>query len=390
MNSKGKIAPLDQVSTEVNTGRSPAAMARRFPIGAEPTPGGGAHFRVWAPKSERVAVELSDEARFRREQKEVVELEPEAEGYFSAHLLEARAGMLYKFRLNTGSFPDPASRFQPDGPHGPSQVVNPERFNWTDQEWKGVPRAGQVVYEMHIGTFTEAGTWAAATAELPELKRLGISVVELMPVSDFTGRFGWGYDGVDLFAPTRLYGKPDELRAFINEAHRLGLGVILDVVYNHLGPDGNYLKHFSADYFTDRYANEWGEAINFDGENCGPVREFFITNARYWVEEFHFDGLRLDATQQIFDAAINQILTAIARAVREAAKGRATFIAAENEPQNTDLVRSIDQGGTGLDGLWNDDLHHSAMVALTGRREAYYTDTAGTPRLTPNCQVQMH
>src|SRR5437016_7858348 len=204
MNSKGKSAPLDQVSTEVNTGRSPAAMARRFPIGGEPTPGGGAHFRVWAPKSERVAVELSDEARFRREQKEVVELEPEAEGYFSAHLPEARAGMLYKFRLNTGSFPDPASRFQPDGPHGPSQVVNPERFNWTDQEWKGVPRAGQVVYEMHIGTFTEAGTWAAATAELPELKRLGISVVELMPVSDFTGRFGWGYDGVDLFAPTRL------------------------------------------------------------------------------------------------------------------------------------------------------------------------------------------
>jgi maltooligosyltrehalose trehalohydrolase len=201
-----------------------------------------------------------------------------------------------------------------------------------------------------------------------------------MPVADFPGKFGWGYDGVDLFAPTRLYGAPDDFRGFVDRAHGLGIAVILDVVYNHLGPDGNYLRCFSKSYFTDRYANEWGDAVNFDGPDSGPVREFFVANAGYWIEEYHLDGLRLDATQQIFDASDEHVIAAIARRVRAAASGRRTFVVGENEPQHSRLVRPGSAGGFGLDALWNDDFHHSAVVALTGRREAYYTDYLGAPR----------
>jgi maltooligosyltrehalose trehalohydrolase len=205
-------------------------------------------------------------------------------------------------------------------------------------------------------------------------------VVELMPVAEFSGRFGWGYDGVDPFAPTHLYGAPDDLRSFVDRAHALGIAVILDVVYNHLGPDGCYLGAFSRDYFTDRYENEWGDAINFDGENSGPVREFFAENAAYWVREFHMDGLRLDATQQIFDNSPEHILAVISRRVREAAGSRAAVLIGENEPQEIRMVEPLDRGGHGLDALWNDDFHHSTVVALTGRREAYYTDYLGSPQ----------
>jgi maltooligosyltrehalose trehalohydrolase len=234
-----------------------------------------------------------------------------------------------------------------------------------------------VIYEMHIGTFTREGTFRAATEQLPELKRLGITMLEVMPLADFSGKFGWGYDGVDLFAPTRLYGNSDDVRAFVNRAHELGLMVILDVVYNHVGPDGNYLKEFSKDYFSTKYSCEWGEALNFDGENSGPVREFFISNARYWIDEFHFDGLRLDATQQIFDASEKYILAEISAAARAAGSGRSIYIVGENEPQHTKLVRAVESGGSGLDALWNDDYHHSAIVAATGNTEAYYTDYHG-------------
>ncbi|MBC8094923.1 MAG: malto-oligosyltrehalose trehalohydrolase [Akkermansiaceae bacterium] len=351
---------------------------RRYPIGAEILPGGGVHFRVWAPRSKFVAVCVGDD-RLKLETT-AIELAPEPEGYFSAHIPNAEAGMLYKFQLDSGLFPDPASRFQPEGPHGPSQIVDPGQFAWADREWKGVARAGQVIYEMHIGTFTPEGTLEAAMAQLPELARLGITVLELMPLAEFPGRFGWGYDGVNLFAPTRLYGDPDDLRAFVNRAHELGLGVIHDVVYNHFGPDGNYLKEFSGDYFTDRHLNEWGDAINFDDANSGPVREFFISNAAYWIEEFHFDGLRLDATQQIFDDSKTHILAGISRRVREAGQGRATYLVAENESQKPRLVRDFGQGGYGLDALWNDDFHHSVRVAVTGRNEAYYTDYQGSPQ----------
>src|SRR5262249_10367112 len=209
----------------------------------------------------------------------------------------------YQFRIDGSDrlFPDPASRFQPEGPHGPSQIVDPSSYRWSDHNWKGVRLDGQVIYEVHVGTFTTSGTWDAAREMLPELADTGITLIEILPVAEFPGQFGWGYDGVDLFAPTHLYGTPDDLRAFVDRAHALGLGVLLDVVYNHLGPDGNYLKEYSADYFTGRYKNEWGDAINFDGPNSKPVREFFASNARYWIQEFHLDGLRFDATQQIFD-----------------------------------------------------------------------------------------
>jgi maltooligosyltrehalose trehalohydrolase len=205
-------------------------------------------------------------------------------------------------------------------------------------------------------------------------------MIEVMPVAEFDGRFGWGYDGVDLFAPSHLYGRPDDVRRFVDAAHAAGVAVILDVVYNHLGPSGNYLRAFSKAYFSDRYGNDWGEAINFDGDDGGPVREFFVSNARYWIEEFHFDGLRLDATQQIFDRSAEHILAAVGRAARDGAGKRSIVLIAENERQDARLVRSTEAGGYGLDGLWNDDFHHSAMVALTGRAEAYYSDTTGSPQ----------
>lgn len=363
--------------------RGPVARRERiFPVGAEMLPGGGIGFRVWAPKAERLFLELVYE---RKSEPLVFEMMIEENGYFFCEVEEARSGMRYRYRLGEQSFPDPASRFQPDGPHGASEIVDPTGFAWTDQDWPGVPRGGQVLYEMHIGTFTSEGTWAAAAAELAELKDVGITVIEMMPVADFPGRFGWGYDGVSLFAPTRLYGRPDELRAFVNRAHELGLGVILDVVYNHLGPDGNYLRNYSDDYFTDRYANEWGQAINFDGPNSGPVREFFLANAAYWIKEFHFDGLRLDATHQIFDSSPAHILAELSKQVRSAGGRRKTYLVSENEPQQARLIRAFEKGGYGMDALWNDDFHHSATVALTGHKEAYYSDYRGTPQELISC-----
>ncbi len=239
---------------------------------------------------------------------------------------------------------------------------------------------GQVLYEMHIGTFTPEGTWDAATAQLPQLKDAAVAILEIMPLADFSGRFGWGYDGVNLFAPTRLYGTPDDVRRFVDRAHGLGLGVILDVVYNHFGPDGNYLSHFSNDYISDRYQTEWGPAINYDNPRSGPVREFVASNARYWIEEFHFDGLRLDATPNIFDSSKEHILSVIGRTVRKAGNGRSTVVIAENEPQEVQQVRPPEEGGYGFDALWNDDFHHTARVALTGRTEAYFSDYRGTPQ----------
>ncbi|MBY0524189.1 MAG: malto-oligosyltrehalose trehalohydrolase [Gemmataceae bacterium] len=354
---------------------------RRMLVGAELT-SKGVHFRVWAPRRRKVRVVLETGPGTRNDKPTDFLLTAHDDGYFEGTVADAGVGTRYRFRLDDDStlYPDPASRFQPEGPHGPSEVVDPEQFAWTDHGWSGAGLEGQVLYEMHVGTFTPEGTWEAAARQLPELAALGVTVIEMMPVADFVGHFGWGYDGVNLFAPTRLYGTPDDLRRFVDRAHAAGIGVILDVVYNHFGPDGNYLKPFSEDYFTDRYKNEWGEAINFDGPGAEAVREFFIANAGYWIEEFHFDGLRLDATQQIFDASHDHILAAITRRVREAAAGRETLLVAENEPQEVKMVRPLDRGGYGIDALWNDDLHHSAMVALTGRNEAYYTDYHGTPQ----------
>jgi maltooligosyltrehalose trehalohydrolase len=236
------------------------------------------------------------------------------------------------------------------------------------------------LYELHVGTFTREGTWQAAARRLPHLADLGVSIIEVMPVADFTGHFGWGYDGVCLFAPMRLYGEPDDLRAFVDRAHALGLGVMLDVVYNHFGPDGAYHSAFADEYFSTRHSTEWGAALNYDGEHSGPVREFVTANAAYWVREYHFDGLRLDATQSVFDDSTPHILAEVAAAARAAAGERRTFIAAENEPQLPILVRPAEEGGYGIDALWNDDFHHTARVAATGRWEAYYSEYRGTPQ----------
>lgn len=359
----------------------PTNQNRRLPVGAEVLPREGVHFRVWAPHCRKVEVVFEGESG---ETNSIVpsrvELGAEAHGYFSGHVPPASGGTLYRYCLDGKKElnPDPASRFQPYGPHGPSQIIDPTKFRWTDNEWPGITIEGQVIYEMHIGTFTREGTWNSAIRELEELGAAGITVLELMPLHEFPGRFGWGYDGVDLFAPAHLYGEPDDFRRFVDKAHGLGLGVIVDVVYNHFGPDGNYLKHFSGDYFTGRHVTDWGEAINFDGENSGAVREFFIANAGYWIDEYHLDGLRLDATQNIYDSSTNHMLASITERVRQAGGGRSTIIVAENESQQTKLVRPADQGGYGMDGLWNDDFHHLAMVTLTGHREAYYTDYLGT------------
>ncbi|VTU01972.1 -alpha-glucan branching protein : Malto-oligosyltrehalose trehalohydrolase OS=Desulfovibrio sp. U5L GN=DesU5LDRAFT_0871 PE=3 SV=1: Alpha-amylase: Alpha-amylase: DUF3459 [Gemmataceae bacterium] len=351
-----------------HTTESPAV--RRYPVGAEVSPA-GTHFRVWAPIRSKVEVVV--------EGGPTVPLRAEPDGYFAGFAAGVRDGALYRFRLDGGPvLADPASRFQPDGPHGPSQVVDPHRFEWTDAKWPGVPQRGQVLYEMHVGTFTREGTWAAAAARLPELAALGVTAVEVMPVADFPGKFGWGYDGTCLYAPTRLYGTPDDFRRFVDAAHAAGVGVILDVVYNHFGPDGNYIREYAPQFLSTIHTTEWGEPFNFDGPDAGPVREFFVANAGYWVDEYHLDGLRLDATQAIFDDSKDHVVAAIGREVRRAARGRATFVMAENEPQDANIVRPPHAGGYGLDAVWNDDLHHAARVALTGKNEGYFMDYLGT------------
>jgi len=350
---------------------------RRLSVGAELLPDGGADVRVWAPACRRLDLVRPDSGVS-------LPMDRETDGHFHVLDPDARAGARYWFRLDADRLrPDPASRHQPEGPHAPSVYVDPRAFRWTDGGWRGVERVGQVMYEMHIGTLTPAGTWRAAAEELDALADLGVTVIEMMPIADFPGRFGWGYDGVGLYAPMHAYGTPDDLRAFVDRAHAAGLAVILDVVYNHLGPDGNYLHEFSPDYFTDAYENDWGRAINFEGPP--EARRYFVENAGYWIDEFHFDGLRLDATQDINDASPRHVIADIVATARAAAGARSVLIVAENEPQETWIVKPEDKGGFGADALWNDDAHHTAVVALTGRREAYYRDYLGSAQELISC-----
>jgi maltooligosyltrehalose trehalohydrolase len=337
---------------------------RRRKLGAELV-SGGVSFRVWAPARSRVSVVI--------ENGKESPLERESGGYFSGVIPSASTGTRYRFRLDDEkeTYPDPASRYQPDGPHGPSEVVDPDTYRWRS-EGIDVSMNGLVIYEMHIGTFTKLGTFLSAIDELPHLADVGVNMIEMMPVHEFPGRFGWGYDGVDLWAPVHIYGSPDDLRGFVDAAHENGIAVILDVVYNHFGPDGCYLSKFTPDYFTKKYRNDWGESLNFDISEASGARDLYVENAAYWIDEFRFDGLRLDATQSIQDASTPNIMREITDRARAAAGDRTIFIVGENEPQDVRLLTEYR-----LDAMWNDDWHHSAMVAATGQSEAYYTDYCG-------------
>ncbi|HEX8522278.1 MAG TPA: malto-oligosyltrehalose trehalohydrolase [Tepidisphaeraceae bacterium] len=349
-----------------------SALQRRLPVGAEVQQPGGVHFRVWAPRHQRIDVVFEG-------RNDAVQLNNDGNGYFSGLAPEAKVGDLYKLRINSGdAWPDPVSRYQPQGVHGPSQVIDPGAFRWTDKDWKGVTSHGQVLYEFHVGTFTREGTWAAAQRQIPYLKELGVTCLEIMPVNEFAGRWGWGYDGVYLYAPFHHYGSADDFRKFIDALHAAGIGAILDVVYNHLGPDGNYLTKFSTEYFNAEHHTDWGDALNYDGENSAPVREYFVNNALHWILEYHLDGFRFDASQAIVDTSKEHVLAEINRRTKEAVPHKTLYLINENEPQNTNLVRPREQGGYGMDGLWNDDFHHSALVAISGHNEAYYTDYLGS------------
>lgn len=349
------------------------SISRSLPIGAEVVRG-GVHFRVWAPRDARLSIAFESGGSF--------QLEAEPNGYFSGLSSEAGPGDCYWIEVDGKRLPDPASRFQPQGVHGPSQVIDAGTYRWTDQNWPGVKPYGRVIYEMHIGCFTREGSWRAAAEKLGHLRETGIDLLEVMPVGAFAGKRNWGYDGVALFAPTENYGTPDDFRYFVDRAHALDIGVLIDVVYNHLGPDGNYLPELSEYYFSDKHANDWGKSINFDDEHNGPVREYFLANAAYWMREFHLDGIRFDATQAIVDSSTPHILAELGEAARAAARGvregKTIYLVNENEPQHSELIRPREKGGMGLDASWNDDFHHTARVALTGRRDAYYTDYHGT------------
>lgn len=272
-------------SSSVDAGPPSGFGTRHFPIGAEIAGPGAINLRVWAPDRQRVAAFVDNQT---------YQLRADVRGYH-AGLVPGSAGSRYGFLLDEDPqpYPDPASRFQPDGPHGLSQVIDPAGYVWHDEHWRGVNRDDAVLYELHVGTFTPRGTYQAAGDDLARLAALGVTVVQVMPVADFPGRFGWGYDGVNLFAPSRLYGRPDDLRHFVDRAHALGVAVILDVVYNHVGPDGNYLRQFGRQYFSDAYRNEWGDALNFDGAGSESVREWVLTNVAHWIREYHVDGFRL-------------------------------------------------------------------------------------------------
>jgi maltooligosyltrehalose trehalohydrolase len=329
-------------------------------------------FRVWAPAASSVDVLIHDTGAAHP-------LTPETDGMFSGSLADAAPGCRYRYRLSGGdAYPDPASRCQPDGVHGPSMVVSPWTFEWTDARWTGVPLADLVIYELHVGTFSQSGTFAGAMALLPALRDLGITAIELLPVAAFPGERNWGYDGVDLFAPARCYGLPDDLRRLVDAAHRHGLAVLLDVVYNHLGPDGAYLQPFSPYYFTQRHHSPWGAGVNLDGEHSRHVREFFIENALHWIHEYHLDGVRLDATHAMQDDSPRHFLAELTDRVHGSTSGRHVHVIAEDDRNLAGIVLPPDKGGWGLDAVWADDFHHQVRRAAAGDADGYFRDYSGT------------
>lgn len=350
---------------------TPARWAHRDAFLGALHHGGVTRFRVWAPEATCVEVHV------KHPDESTLELRAAEDGYFVGDSESIGAGALYKYSVDKqGTWPDPCSRYQPFGPHGPSAVIDAARYRWQHSHWKGARLEHQVIYEMHVGAFTREGTFDAAGERLECLRDLGITMIELLPVAECPGRWNWGYDGVQIFAPFHEYGDPDAFRRFVDRAHGLGLAVVLDVVYNHVGPDGNYLKHYSPHYFSRKHLTEWGEAFNFDGEHCFGARDFVINNAKYWLREFRLDGFRLDATQSILDTSEPHILAQLVTECREMAERDIVFIA-ENEPQRGEHLLPPDEGGFGLDGMWNDDFHHAMRVALSGCRDGYFLDYTG-------------
>jgi maltooligosyltrehalose trehalohydrolase len=325
-------------------------------------------FLVWAPFAEKVEVHItSPEERF-------LPMTRKSSGYYYA-VADVKPGSLYFYRLDNGQdYPDPASRFQPEGVHGPSQVIAPA-FPWEDEHWAGISLPQYIIYELHIGTFTPAGDFAGVIPFLDELKKLGITAIELMPVAQFPGDRNWGYDGVYPFAVQNSYGGPAGLKRLVNACHQRQMAVILDVVYNHLGPEGNYLGQF-APYFTDRYHTPWGTAINFDGPFSDDVRRYFIENALYWFREFHIDALRLDALHAILDSSARPFLEELAASVKQLARQlkRQIYLIGESDANDRRLITSPSQGGYGIDTQWNEGFHHALHVLLTGEKTGYYRD----------------
>ncbi len=330
----------------------------------------GARLRVCAPAATRMEVVVGDRA--------ATPLYRVSGDVFEAHAPGARAGERYRFRMDDHDpWPDPCSRWQPDGVHGPSMLIDPHAFRWTDAEWRGVPRHRLVIYELHVGTFTSEGTFAAAMQRLPELITLGVTAIELMPVAAFPGTRNWGYDGAALFAPSECYGHPDDLRALVDRAHALGLAVLHDVVYNHLGPDGAYLAAYMPTFFTDRHESPWGRGINLDGPRCEDVRRLICDNALHWLIDYHFDGLRFDATHALTDDSPEHILAQLAREIAVHVRDREVHLIAEDDRNLDVLLHPVANGGYGMSGVWADDFHHSIRRHVAGDHEAWFSDFTG-------------
>jgi len=339
-------------------------------LGATLLQGNTVRFRVWAPLVKELSVILPNRGC------NPIPLAAERNGYFSGVVEGITEGERYLYKLDGETArPDPASRFQPDGVHGPSQVVATDCSNWSDNGWKGIPLDTYIIYELHVGTFTQHGTFDGAISRLDYLCELGITAVELMPVAQFPGDRNWGYDCTYPFAPQNSYGGPDGLKRLVDACHSRGLAVILDVVYNHLGPEGNYLYAFGP-YFTDRYRTPWGDAVNFDGPDSDPVRHYFISNALYWISEYHIDALRLGAIQGIYDFSPLHILQELAEAVHRqgAALGRRVHVIAESDLNDVRVIKPAELGGYGLDAQWNYDFHHALRTILTSDRTGHYAD----------------
>ncbi|HEY7427631.1 MAG TPA: alpha-amylase family glycosyl hydrolase, partial [Gemmataceae bacterium] len=355
--------------------------------GARSASEGAIGWRVWAPRVERVELVLIDGSKRR-----ALQMQPEGHSYFHYTLPDVAEGQRYAYRLNNGpERPDPCSLWQPEGVHNSSAVVRPERFRWTDRDWKGVRREDLVFYELHVGTFTPEGTFASIIPRLPALRELGVTAVELMPVAQFPGPRNWGYDGVHLYAAQNSYGGPYGLHKLVDACHAAGLAIFLDVVYNHLGPEGNYLGEFGP-YFTDRYRTSWGPALNYDGPGSDAVRHFILDNVRHWIEDFHFDGLRLDAVHAIFDSRPRHLLREIKETADAVAThtGRRVHVIAESLVNDVRMVRTPERGGHGLDAEWNEDFHHALHAYLTGERHGKYSDFTSLHSLTRALENTYH